>query len=116
MEEDQTTNRTSRAKLAGVLGAAALAIPGGALVSNALADSGSSGSTQAPAQQQLAPTQDANPYAPAQGERPDGNGRGPGGRDCPEEEGNGGGSGSGSGSGSTAPDTSSGTAYAPQEL
>ena len=73
-----------KAKLAAVLGTAALAIPGGMLVSTAFAagdDSSGGTTTDVPVQQ----TQD--PYAPSQEERPDG-------RDCPNEDGGNAGSGS----------------------
>ena len=86
-----------KARLAAVLGAAALAIPGGMLVGNAFAAGGESGATTAPIQQ----IQD--PYAPAQDERPDG-------RDCPEEEGGGGSEGSGDSAAPSAGDSAQETA------
>jgi hypothetical protein len=95
MDADQTTPTTTggnrRLKLAAVLGAAALALPGGALIGNAFASDGGS-STTAPSQQ--AP---ADPGFVQEGQQPDDERR-PDGRDCPKDrQGNGGGSG-GSGS------------------
>jgi len=79
-------------RLAAVLGAAALALPGGALVGNAIAADGGTGSgtsttQEVPADPGLAPTQDeAQPDQP-RGDDPD----------CPKRDGEGaGGSGSGS--------------------
>ncbi len=76
-----------RARIAVVAGAAALALPGGALIGNAVASDGASGSP-APTEQQaprasFAPVQEPQPDR----ERPDG-------RDCPKQDGDGGGSGS----------------------
>jgi hypothetical protein len=86
-------------KLAAFLGAAALAIPGGALISNAFAADGSSSGSSTTQQQQPA----ADPAAvPVQAQ----DGPGPDGHDCPKDRGGGSGGGSGSGSGSgAAPDT-----------
>jgi hypothetical protein len=95
--ESGTPSR-GRAKLAALLGVAALAIPGGALVSNALAaDSDGGTSTQ---QTQQAP--DGYGTAPVQDES---DGTGPDGRDCPKENGDSGSSGSGGGT-TTTPETS----------
>ena len=102
MHPDDTTTEPQgrgRLRLAAVLGAAALAVPGGAMIGNAFAADGSS-SGSSTTQQQPA----ADPAAtPVQDQDQDGPGRG--GRDCPKDQG-GGGSGAGSGSGSgTTPDT-----------
>ena len=65
----------AKVKLAALLGAAVLAVPGAAVVGNAVAADGSSSAAQAPA---LTPVQDSQPE---QQERPD--------RDCPEKGGSG---------------------------
>ena len=91
---DTTPDRPrGRARLAAVLGVAALAIPGGLIASTAFAADRSTdgGSTTAPIQQSESPS------APAQEERPDG-------RDCPEKDGDGA-NGSGQSGESTAPST-----------
>ena len=96
-QQDQHTTQDGPRRgrvLAAGLAAAALAIPGGALISNAFA---ADGATSAPAATQ---SQDGSSTAPVQDAAPDGD------RDCPEEDGAGSGSGSGSGSDSG---TSSGT-------
>jgi hypothetical protein len=104
MDEENTTSRPDssrrRLKIAGIATVALLAVPGGAVISNAFAADGGSASTT-PAQptqsQQPAQSQDSAPQ-----ERGQGDGQGPRGDhgDCPG--GGGGGSGSGSGeSGST---------------
>jgi hypothetical protein len=71
MDPQDTTNRGGTARLAAVFAVAALAIPGGMLVGDALAADGSSGAantTTVPIQQSEDPSGD---------------------RDCPEEEGSG---------------------------
>jgi hypothetical protein len=107
MHPDDTTTepqRRGRVKLAAVLGAAALAIPGGAMIGNAFAaDGGSSGSSTT--QQQQPAADGATVPVQAQDDDP-----GRDGRDCPKDEG-GSGSGEGGGSGSgTNPDTGTDTA------
>ena len=91
-------------RLAAVLGAAALALPGGALVGNAIAaggDTGSGASTtqQAPPDPGFAPTQDeAQPDQPRDEADPD----------CPKD-GRGPGPGPGSGGGGSSDDSGSGS-------
>jgi hypothetical protein len=103
MHSEERTPRPSHGKLkiAAVLGAAALAVPGAGIVGNAIAAGGDS----APAPQHQAPGPGI--AAPVQAQDEDGRDRGgPDGRDCPEKDGSGGGSGSGgSGSGVTSADT-----------
>ncbi len=99
MDADQTTPTTTggnrRLKMAAVLGAAALALPGGALIGNAFASDGGS-STTAPSSSRQAP---ADPGFVQEEQQPD-NERRPDGRDCPKDrQGNGkGGEAGGSGS------------------
>ena len=90
MDPQDTGARAGRRRLIAVIGTAALALPGGVLVSNALAADVSGGATTAPIQESQ-----TTPEPPAQGERPDG-------RDCPEKDG----AGSGDSGQSTAPSTS----------
>ena len=73
MDPQDTGERAGRRRLVAVIAAAALALPGGMLVSNALAADGSSGVTTAPIQETTEPIQ-------RERERPDG-------RDCPEKDG-----------------------------
>ena len=105
MDEENTTSRPDssrrRLKVAGIATVALLAVPGGAVISNAFAADGGSASTT-PAQptqsQQPAQSQDSAPQP-----RGEGDGQGPRGDhgDCPGMGGGGrGGSGSSSGSGS----------------
>jgi hypothetical protein len=101
MQPKETAARPDRRrlKLAALLGAAVLAIPGAGIVSNAFAAEGGSGS---PSTQQQAPADgEAFPVQTQDENAPDG-------RDCPEENGgsgNGNGSGRGSGESGTSADT-----------
>src|SRR3954463_2826378 len=117
MDEEHTTSRPDRSrrrlKIAGVAAVALLAVPGGAVISNALAADGGSASTT-PAQ----PTQSQQPAQP-EGSVPqargDGDGHGPRGGhgDCPGMggEGQGGSGGSGSGSGESGTTGTADTTY-----
>ena len=102
MDEENTTSRPDssrrRLKIAGIATVALLAVPGGAVISNAFAADGGSASTT-PAQ----PTQSQGP-AQSQDSAPQGRGEGDGRGDhgdCPGKggEGQGGSGGSGGGSG-----------------
>jgi hypothetical protein len=92
MDEENTTSRPDssrrRLKIAGIATAALLAVPGGAVISNAFAtDGGSTSSTPAqPSQSQPAQVQD-----PAPQQRGEGDGQGPRGDhgDCPGKGGEG---------------------------
>jgi len=92
----------AKLKVAGLLGAGVLAIPGAGLIQSAVASDGTSSSTatEEVVQPGFAPVQEEQ----APQERPDGERRAPGGRLCPEKDGEGGGSGSSSSeSGAAAP-------------
>ena len=99
MDSNDTPRRSTsrRTRMAVVLGAAALALPGGALIGNAVASDGAPGSSTAIEQQApgtgFAPVQESQPDR----ERPDV-------RDCPKEDGNGGGSGSATPESQTTPE------------
>ncbi len=113
MDEEHTTSRPEssrrRLKIAGIAVAALIAVPGGAVISNAFAADGGATSTQPAQPSQSQPSQSQNP-APQQ--RGEGDGRGPRGDhgDCPGMGGKGQGDSSGGGeSGGT-----TGTAYSLQ--
>jgi hypothetical protein len=89
----------AKLKLAGIIGAVALAVPSAGLIGSAVAasDDGSTATTQQDAPETFIPAQ-SQEQQPDQPRDRDGDGR-----LCPEEEGDGGGGGdSGSGSGSSA--------------
>ncbi|HEX8206231.1 MAG TPA: hypothetical protein VF587_09255 [Solirubrobacteraceae bacterium] len=91
MDADHTSEPRSRMRLVAVIGAAALAVPGGLAIGNAFAadsGSGSAAGTSLPVQQE-------EQQQPDDGDRPD----------CPKKDGAGAGD-NGSGSGATAPETS----------
>jgi len=102
MQAEETAARPDgrRLKLAALLGAAVLAIPGAGIVSNAFAAEGGSGSSSTEQQQQAPADGEAFPVQTQDENAPDG-------RDCPEENG---GSGSGSGAGNGESGTSADTA------
>jgi hypothetical protein len=114
MDEEPTTSRPDssrrRLKIAGIATAALLAVPGGAVISNAFAagDGGTTTPSTQPSQSQAPPAE--SPAPPQRGDG-DGDGDGPRGHhgECPGMGGDGpqGGS-SGSGTGTT------GTAYSQQ--
>jgi hypothetical protein len=116
MDEENTTSRPDssrrRLKIAGIATVALLAVPGGAVISNAFAADGGSPST-APAQ----PTQSRQPAQSqdsARQERGEGDRQGPRGDhgDCPGKgEGQGGSGGSGSGTGESGGTGTADTAY-----
>jgi len=114
MDEENTTSRPDgsrrRLKIAGIATVALLAVPGGAVISNAFAADGGSASTT-PAQ----PTQSqpAQAQAPAPQGRGEGDGQGPRGDhgDCPGMGGSGSGSGSGGGSGESGTTGTADTGY-----
>jgi hypothetical protein len=117
MDEENTTSRPDssrrRLKIAGIATVALLAVPGGAVISNAFAaDGGSAATTPAQPTQSQGPAQTQDSAPQGQG---DGDGQGPRGDhgDCPGKggEGQGGSGGSGSGSGESGSTGTADTAY-----
>ena len=82
MQPEETATRPDRRRLkvAALLGAAVLAVPGAGIVSNAFAADGGSGSSST--QQQAPASGDATPVQTQDDGTPDR-------RDCPEEDGSG---------------------------
>ena len=113
MDEDNPTSRPDssrrRLKIAGIATVALLAVPGGAVISNAYAADGGSPSTTPAQPTQSQPAQAQDPAPQQQGE---GDGRGPRGDhgDCPGMGGEGQG-GSGSGGGESGTTGTADTAY-----